>query len=110
MENLTWKQMFGMSEQLIVEQSDEIFGVSQISWENSPWKQFSLVTSATTVESQVIRPSFVVQKVEKQKERERRDTAKVGMTVKVGQSERDGQKAKVGTHQVKVGSNKDQQE
>ena len=64
--------------------------------------------SATTVESQVIRPSFVMQKVEKQKER--RETAKVGMTVKVGQSERDGQKVKVGTHQVKVGSNKDQQE
>ena len=49
-------------------------------------------------------------KVEKQKERERRETAKVGMTVKVGQLERDGQKVKVGTHQVKVGSKKDQQE
>ncbi len=35
-----------------------------------------------------------MQKVEKQKERERRETAKVGMTVKVGQSERDGQKVK----------------
>ena len=41
--------------------------------------------------SQVIRPSSVMQRVEKQKERERRETAKVGMTVKVGQSERDGQ-------------------
>ena len=50
--------------------------------------------SATTVESQVIRPSSVMQKVEKQKERERRETAKVGMTVKVGQSERSGQKVK----------------
>ena len=50
--------------------------------------------SATTVESQVIRPSSVMQKVEKQKERERRETAKVGMTVKVGQSERVGQKRK----------------
>ena len=66
--------------------------------------------SATTVESQVFRPSFVMQKVEKQKERERRETAKVGMTVKVGQSARDGQKVKVGTHQAKAGSNKDQQE
>ena len=47
-----------------------------------------------------------MQKLEKQKERERRDTAKVGMTVKVGQSERDGQKVKVGTRQAKVGSNK----
>ena len=51
-----------------------------------------------------------MQKVEKQKARERRETAKVGMTVKVGQSERDGQKVKVSTHQVKIGSNKDQQE
>ena len=49
-------------------------------------------------------------KVEKQKERERRETAKVGVTEKVGQPERDGQKVKVGTHEVKVGSNKDQQE
>ena len=60
--------------------------------------------SATTVESQVIRPSPVMQKVEKLKERERRKTAKVGMTVKVGQSERDGQKAKAGARQVKVGA------
>ena len=44
--------------------------------------------------------------LEKQKERERRETAKVGMTVKVGQSERDGQTVKVGTFQAKVGSNK----
>ena len=41
--NLTIKQMFERSEQLILEQSDEIFGVSQISWEDSPWKQLSLV-------------------------------------------------------------------
>ena len=51
-----------------------------------------------------------MQRVEKQKERERRETAKVGMTVKAGQSERDGQKVKVGTRQAKVGSNKGQQE
>ena len=36
-ENLTFKKMFEISEQLILEQSDEIFGVSQISWEDSPW-------------------------------------------------------------------------
>ena len=41
--NLTMKQMFDISEKLIVEQSNEIFGVSQISWEDSPWKQVSLV-------------------------------------------------------------------
>ena len=61
--------------------------------------------SATTVESQVIRPSSFMQKVDKQKERERRETAKVGVTVKVGQPERDGLKVKVGTRQVKVGNN-----
>ena len=66
------------------------------------------MASATTVESQVIRPSSVTQRVEKQKERdrERRETAKVGMRAKVGQSERDGQTVKVGTLQEKVGSNK----
>ena len=35
--------MFDITETLIVEQSDEFFGVSQISWTNSPWKQLSLV-------------------------------------------------------------------
>ena len=48
--------------------------------------------SATTVESQVIRPSFVMQRAGKQKERERRETAKVG------------------TFQTKVGSNRGLQE
>ena len=62
------------------------------------------MASASTVESQVIRTSSVMQKVEKQKERERRETAKVG------QPERDGQKVKVGTLQVKAGSNKGHQE
>ena len=42
-EDLIWKQMFDISEKLIVEQSDETCGVSQISWESSPWKQFYLV-------------------------------------------------------------------
>ena len=65
--------------------------------------------STATVGSQVIRPSSVMQKVEKQKERERRETAKVGITAKVGQSERDGQTIKVGTLQSKLGSNKVQQ-
>ena len=41
--DLTMKQMFDMSEKLIVGQSDEIYGVSQISWEVSSWKQLSLV-------------------------------------------------------------------
>ena len=42
-ENLTLKKMFEISEQLILEQSDEIFEDSQISLQSSPWKQVSLV-------------------------------------------------------------------
>ena len=42
--NLTMKQMFDISEKLIVGQSGEIFGVSQINWEDSSWKQLSLVS------------------------------------------------------------------
>ena len=48
-EDLTLKQMFDISEKLIVEQSDEIFGVSQISWENSSWKQLSLVNDEEVI-------------------------------------------------------------
>ena len=47
--NLTLKQMFEISEKLILEQSDEIFGESQISWENSPWKQLSLVNDEEVI-------------------------------------------------------------
>ena len=38
-QNLNLKQMFDISEKLILEQSDEICGVSQISWKNYPRKQ-----------------------------------------------------------------------
>ena len=48
-ENLTMKQMFDISEKLILEQSDEIFGVSQIGWESSPWKQLSLVNDEEVI-------------------------------------------------------------
>ena len=48
-EFLTSKQMFDIYEQLILEQSDEIFGVSQISWESSPWKQLSLVNDEEVI-------------------------------------------------------------
>ena len=41
--------MFDISEKLIVEQSDEIFGVSQINWEDSPWKQLSLVNDEEVI-------------------------------------------------------------
>ena len=48
-ENLTLKKMFEISEKLILEQSDEIFGVWQISWESSPWKQLSLVNDEEVI-------------------------------------------------------------
>ena len=41
--------MFDISEKLIVEQSDQIFGVSQISWINSPWKQLYLVNDEEVI-------------------------------------------------------------
>ena len=47
--NLTLKKMFDISEQLILEQSDEIVGVSQVSWESSPWKQLSLVNDEQVI-------------------------------------------------------------
>ena len=47
--NLILKLMFEISEQLILEQSNGIFGVSQISWESSPWKQLSLVNDEDVI-------------------------------------------------------------
>ena len=41
--------MFEISEKLRLEQSDEIFGVSQISWESSPWKQLSVVNDEEVI-------------------------------------------------------------
>ena len=41
-EDLTMKQMFDMSEKLVSEQSDEIYGVNTINWEDSSWKYLSL--------------------------------------------------------------------
>ena len=40
---LTMKQMFDRSEKLITEQSDEIYGISTINWEDSSWKFLSLI-------------------------------------------------------------------
>ena len=37
------KQMFDISEKLVSEQSDEIYGVKTINWENSSWKYLSLI-------------------------------------------------------------------
>ena len=47
--NLTLKQMFDISEKLIVGQSGEIFGVTPINWEDSPWKQLSLVNDEEVI-------------------------------------------------------------
>ena len=41
--DLTIKQMFDISEKLITEQSDEIYGISTIDWESSSWKYLSLI-------------------------------------------------------------------
>ena len=41
--DLTMKQMFNMSEKLVSEQSDEIYGVKTINWQNSSWKYLSLI-------------------------------------------------------------------
>ena len=50
-QNLTLKQMFEISEKLMLEQSDEIFGVSQISWEKFPVKQLSLINDEEVISS-----------------------------------------------------------
>ena len=42
-EDLTMKQMIDISEKLISEQSDEIYEVNTINWEDSSWKYLSLV-------------------------------------------------------------------
>ena len=47
--NLTMKQMFDISEKLIVGQSDEIYGISTVNWEDSSWKQLSLVNDEEVI-------------------------------------------------------------
>ena len=42
-EDLTMKQMCDISEKLISEQSDEIYGVKTINWEDSSWNYLSLI-------------------------------------------------------------------
>ena len=42
-EDLTMKQMFDISEKLISEQSDEIYGLKTINWEDSSCKHLSLI-------------------------------------------------------------------
>ena len=42
-EDLTMKQMFQISEKLISEESDEIYGVNTINGQDSYWKHLSLI-------------------------------------------------------------------
>ena len=42
-EDLTMKQVFDISEKLISEQSDEVYGVNTANWRDSSWKHLSLV-------------------------------------------------------------------
>ena len=42
-EDLTMKHMFDISEKLISEQSDKIYGVNTINWSDSAWRHFSLI-------------------------------------------------------------------
>ena len=48
-EDLTMKQMFDISEKLISDKSDEIYGVNTINWEDSSWKQLSLVNDEEVI-------------------------------------------------------------
>ena len=48
-EDLTMKQMFDISEKLISEQSDEIYEVKTINWEDSSWKHLSLISDEEVV-------------------------------------------------------------
>ena len=47
--NIRVKKMFEISEKLILEQSDEIFGVTPINWEDSSWKQLSLINDEEVI-------------------------------------------------------------
>ena len=47
--NLTMKQMFDISEKLIVGQSDDIYGVTPSNWEDSLWKQLFLVSDEEVI-------------------------------------------------------------
>ena len=47
--DLAMKQMFDISEKLIVGQSDEMYGVTPINWEDSPWKQLSLISDEEVI-------------------------------------------------------------
>ena len=43
------ERMFDISEKLIVGQSDEIFGVTPINWEDSSWELLSMVSDEEVI-------------------------------------------------------------
>ena len=47
--NLTLKQMFHKAEKLIVGQSDVVFRVNPINWDDSSWKQVSSVNDEEVI-------------------------------------------------------------
>ena len=51
-EDLTVKQMFDICEKLLSEQSDEIYGMKTINWENSSWKYLSLIGDGQVISLQ----------------------------------------------------------
>ena len=54
-EDLTMKQMFDISEKLTSEQSDEIYGISAISWEDSSWLVMKKSSVSCTERSTIFR-------------------------------------------------------
>ena len=52
-EDLTMKQMFDISEKLITEESDEIYGVKKITWEDPSWKYLSLIGDEQVISLQL---------------------------------------------------------
>ena len=50
----TMKQMFDISEKLMVGQSDEIYGLNPINWEDSAWKQLSLVSDEEVISLKIM--------------------------------------------------------
>ena len=55
------KQMFDISEKLVSEQSDEIYGVRTIDWENSSWKYLSLIGDEQVISLQRTKKSMYSQ-------------------------------------------------
>ena len=51
-EDLTVKQMFDICQKLLSEQSDEIYGMKTINWENSSWKYLSLIGDGQVISLQ----------------------------------------------------------